>query len=56
MTSTAYKPTPVYVRKYKKLKTNEVEYQVQSEKYEDPILWTDIEGGYWIDNEPNLFK
>lgn len=47
------KATKVYERLYKKYTKRDV-FIVQSEEYEDPILWGEIEKGYWLDNEPKL--
>lgn len=44
----------IYERLYKKLNKPGDVFTVQSEDYADPILWGEIESGYWLDNEPKL--
>lgn len=31
-------------------------YSVIADEYSDPVLWTEPENGYWIENEPKEVK
>ncbi len=31
-------------------------YSAMADDYDDPVLWTEPENGYWIENEPKEVK
>lgn len=39
-------------KKFKSIDDSNAIYSAIAEDYTDPILWTEPENGYWIENEP----
>lgn len=43
-------------KKFTKLDDSGRIYSAFAEDYTDPVLWTEPEGGYWIENEPKYVE
>lgn len=42
----------IYERLWKSFDNDRVVHAIQNENFDDPVLWTDPEGGYWIEYVP----